>query len=54
LPLPIYYLRVEIEILSGHETWEHCVQRICKPPAMVTPEEFFRVAKRGTPNPEHG
>jgi tetraacyldisaccharide 4'-kinase len=42
LPLPIYYLRVEIEILSGHETWEHCVQRICKPPAMVTPEEFFR------------
>src|SRR6516162_7709725 len=42
LPLPIYYLRVEIEILSGHETWEQCVQRICKPPAMVTPEEFFR------------
>ena len=42
LPLPIYYLRVEIEILSGHETWEHCVQRICKPPAMVVPEEFFR------------
>jgi len=42
LPLPIYYRRVEIEILSGHETWEHCVQRICKPPAMVTPEEFFR------------
>ena len=42
LPLPMYYLRVEIEILSGHETWEHCVQRICKPPAMVTPEEFFR------------
>jgi tetraacyldisaccharide 4'-kinase len=32
LPLPIYYLRVEIEILSGHETWERCVQRICDPP----------------------
>lgn len=42
LPLPIYYLRVEIEIISGHETWDHCVQRICKPPAMVTAEEFFR------------
>ncbi|MGA8658967.1 MAG: tetraacyldisaccharide 4'-kinase [Chthoniobacterales bacterium] len=42
VPIPIYYLRVEIEILSGHETWDHCVQRICKPPAMVTPEEFFR------------
>lgn len=42
LPLPIYYLRVEIEILSGHETWDHCVQRICQPPDMVTAEEFFR------------
>jgi tetraacyldisaccharide 4'-kinase len=31
LPLPIYYLRVEIEILSGHETWERCIQRICQP-----------------------
>jgi tetraacyldisaccharide 4'-kinase len=29
LPVPIYYLRVEIEILTGHETWDHCVQRIC-------------------------
>src|SRR5580704_5511949 len=32
LPLPIYYLRVEIEILGGHETWERCIQRICQPP----------------------
>ena len=23
--VPIYFLRVEILILSGHETWEHCV-----------------------------
>jgi tetraacyldisaccharide 4'-kinase len=29
LPVPIYYLRVEIEILTGHETWDHCVKRIC-------------------------
>ncbi len=29
--VPIYFLRVEIEILSGHESWEHCVARICKP-----------------------
>jgi tetraacyldisaccharide 4'-kinase len=34
LPLPIYYLRVEIEILSGHETWERCIQRICQPPVV--------------------
>jgi tetraacyldisaccharide 4'-kinase len=42
LEVPIYYLRVEIEILSGHETWEQCVQRICTPPAMIRPEDFFQ------------
>jgi tetraacyldisaccharide 4'-kinase len=42
LELPIYYLRVEIEILNGHETWEQCVQRICTPPAMIKAEEFFQ------------
>src|SRR5213595_2931378 len=34
--LPIYFLRVEIEILSGHESWEHCVARICKPKPMLS------------------
>src|SRR2546421_8293286 len=29
--VPIFFLRVEIEILSGHETWAHCVHRICNP-----------------------
>ena len=38
---PIYFLRVEIEILSGHESWEHCVARICKPQPMLSPERFF-------------
>jgi tetraacyldisaccharide 4'-kinase len=42
LEVPIYFLRVEIEILNGQETWEQCVQRICTPPAMLRPEEFFR------------
>lgn len=41
LDLPIYFLRVEIEILSGHETWQHAVERICKPPEIVPPERFF-------------
>ena len=38
LPIPVYYLRVEIEILKGDETWEQCVQRICSPhkPEAVT------------------
>ena len=39
--VPIYFVRVEIEILSGHESWEHCVARICKPQPMLSPERFF-------------
>src|SRR5229473_513418 len=41
LKVPICFLRVEIEILSGHESWEHCVARICKPKPMLSPERFF-------------
>src|SRR6266513_172838 len=36
--VPIYFLRVEIQILSGHESWEHCVARICKPQPLLSPE----------------
>ena len=39
--VPIFFLRVEIEILSGHETWEQCVSRICKPQPMLSSEKFF-------------
>jgi tetraacyldisaccharide 4'-kinase len=39
--VPIYFLRVEILILSGHETWDHCVARICQPQPMLSPERFF-------------
>jgi len=39
--VPIHFLRVEIEILSGHESWEHCVARICQPQPMLSPERFF-------------
>ncbi|MEM1058900.1 MAG: tetraacyldisaccharide 4'-kinase [Verrucomicrobiota bacterium] len=28
-PLPVYFLRVEIKILSGDETFAECVQRLC-------------------------
>jgi len=41
MKVPIYFLRVEIDILSGHESWEHCVARICKPQPMLSPERFF-------------
>jgi tetraacyldisaccharide 4'-kinase len=39
--VPIYFLRVEIEILSGSESWQSCVDRICKRQAMMAPERFF-------------
>ena len=39
--VPIYFLRVEIEILSGAESWQSCVDRICKQQAMMAPERFF-------------
>ncbi len=41
MKVPICFLRVEIEILSGHESWQHCVARICKPQPMLSPERFF-------------
>src|SRR6266571_2067457 len=41
MKVPIYFMRVEIEILTGRETWEHCVSRICKPQPMLSPERFF-------------
>ena len=41
LEVPIYFLRVEIEILTGHESWEQCVARICQPQPVMAPERFF-------------
>jgi tetraacyldisaccharide 4'-kinase len=39
--VPMFFMRVEIEILTGHETWEQCVTRICQPQPMLSPERFF-------------
>lgn len=41
LETPVYYLRVEIEILSGHESWDSLVERICNPQKLLAPERFF-------------
>lgn len=35
LEVPVYLLRVEIEILSGHESWQQCISRICDPGELV-------------------
>jgi tetraacyldisaccharide 4'-kinase len=39
--VPIYFLRVEIEILGGQDSWEGFVQRLCKPQPIVAPGRFF-------------
>lgn len=39
--VPMYFLRVEIDILTGHESWQSCVDRICQPQPMMAPERFF-------------
>ena len=41
LDVPIYYLRVEIEILTGHESWQSLIDRICHTQELVAPERFF-------------
>ncbi len=41
LDVPIVFLRVEIEILSGHASWKKLVDRICEPQALVAPERFY-------------
>ena len=38
LAVPIYLLRVEIDILSGQQSWQDCVERICRPGPMLRPE----------------
>lgn len=41
LDVPVLYLRVEIEILRGHDVWEDLIGRICNPPALKIPERIF-------------
>jgi tetraacyldisaccharide 4'-kinase len=44
IPIPIYFLRVEIEILTGHESWQSLIDRICKPqPFSGLQQRYFRV-----------
>ena len=37
LEVPVYLLRVEIDILHGQENWDQCVERICRPGPLVRP-----------------
>jgi len=39
--VPIYYLRVEIEILAGQENWEKFVERLTTRQPMMAPQRFY-------------
>jgi tetraacyldisaccharide 4'-kinase len=39
--VPIYFLRVEIEILDGQENWESFVSRLCEPQPVMAGARFF-------------
>ncbi|MCB1105504.1 MAG: tetraacyldisaccharide 4'-kinase, partial [Cephaloticoccus sp.] len=41
LDVPIYFLRVEIGILSNEESFEECIHRICQPRPIVPARRFF-------------
>jgi tetraacyldisaccharide 4'-kinase len=39
--VPIYYMRVEIEILAGQESWERFVSRLTQKRSFLTPERIY-------------
>lgn len=41
LDVPIYFLRVEIGILSNEESFDECITRICQPRPIVPARRFF-------------
>ncbi len=41
LDVPVFFLRVEIGILSGEESFAECVNRICQPRPIVPARRFF-------------
>lgn len=44
ITVPIWFLRIEVEILKGHEAWEEMVDRFCHPHAPGDPVLRFRDA----------
>lgn len=42
LEIPVFFVRLEIEILNGHESWDQLVARIAQPPPLErAASEFF-------------
>jgi tetraacyldisaccharide 4'-kinase len=32
IDVPVYFLRIEVEILNGQAIWDDLIERICNPP----------------------
>ncbi len=45
--VPVWFLRIEVEILSGHEHWQHMIDHICQPAAHGSPLVRQRLAFTG-------
>jgi tetraacyldisaccharide 4'-kinase len=37
IDVPVYFLRIEVEILQGREIWDDLIERICNPPPAFEP-----------------
>lgn len=45
--VPVWFLRIEVEILSGHEHWQHMIDHVCQPAAHGNPVLRQRLAFAG-------
>ena len=39
--VPIYFLRVEIEIIEGEESWQSFINQVCAPQPLVAPGRYY-------------
>ena len=39
--VPVYFLRVEIEIIDGDESWKTFVSQVCEPQPVVAPGRYY-------------
>lgn len=46
IDVPVFFLRIEVEILQGQEIWDDLVDRLCHPEPALDPELRFRDAYR--------
>jgi tetraacyldisaccharide 4'-kinase len=46
IDVPVYFLRIEVEILKGREIWDDLIQRLCNPQPALEPALRHRDAYR--------